>query len=260
MIKIIKPWFVVFVLSISASGVHAAAVFQIESARMTQLYSQTFDGLVFSTQVTDDGSFFGAVPFVNNPLFGVNRGVDVVTLSGQGGGSLVFDGNSLTSLQIVLPQTLFSFIDGLTTTTDAITNGFTVIANSLPESDGGNDPNFDVGSTFGNQSQTFPVLADASAFNLPGQPGVVTSCSSPSGNCALLPALSLDATRYTLAGTPTLAGGDDYIFRAQTSNGSYYEIEFTTAAVVPLPASFWLLCSGLIGLNILKRRGSFAAR
>ena len=61
------------VLSASAN----AATHNIESVTITQLFSSTFDGLVFTKAVTDDGSFFGNVPDIANPTFGVNRSINI---------------------------------------------------------------------------------------------------------------------------------------------------------------------------------------
>ena len=48
-----------------------SATYEIEAAEISQLFSATFDGLVFFKAVSDDGSFFGNVPDVSNPTFGV---------------------------------------------------------------------------------------------------------------------------------------------------------------------------------------------
>ena len=203
--------------------------------------------------MTDDGSFFGNVPDFNNPIFGVNRSTKwEKTGNFDGSGFITFEQNEPEAFFIQLPDIDISIITSPSSTMDMSSSGLYVTANNIP-SDDGYDNNYDVGEplSFGS---TDPV-GDFSAFNniIAGETGVLQSCVNPDGFCPLAPSLSLDFVRFTLEGTPTENGGDNFILRGQTSNASYLEIEFTTTAV-PLPAGIYLFLSGLVGLGLIKRR------
>ena len=75
--KLIKQAALTAVVTASALvsfGAHAQQqTCDISSAEVTQLFSTTFDGLVFSKAVVDDGTFFGDVPDIANPIWGGNR-------------------------------------------------------------------------------------------------------------------------------------------------------------------------------------------
>ena len=257
--KSIKSITAAIALTATAS-IAQAGTFEIESAQINQLFSATFDGLVFGKSVSDDGSFFGVIPDVANPTFGVNRSIQISNIGGTGSGSMVFDGTTLDELYIRIPDTMLTIITGATTTLVTTTAGASLRVSDANVVDGGNEANFDSGGTLADGSTA--ELVDFSTFNnfLAGDPGVVDSCADGAGNCGLLPALSLDGTRFTLEGTPTSSGGDTFILRVQTSNTSYYEVEFVTAAVqgknVPAMGAFGLvaLFGGLVAVAARLRR------
>ena len=246
------------VLSASAN----AATHNIESVTITQLFSSTFDGLVFTKAVTDDGSFFGNVPDIANPTFGVNRSINI-TQTGDfaGGGYINFDGTQLNNLAITLPDVTLTIITSASNTLTTETSGASITMSNIPDFDGGDDANFDHGGPLSAASEELAV--DFSNFNnlAAGEPGVVNTCVNPDNFCGLLPALSLDGYRYTLEGTPSADGGDTYTLRVQTANKSYYEVDFTTASVsssknVPAMGTFGLIAlfGGLIAVAAKLRR------
>lgn len=244
----------------AAASVAQAGTFSIESAQVNQLFSSTFDGLVFSKNVTDDGSFFGDIPDVSNPQFGVNRSILITNNGGTGAGSITFDGTELDELSIQLPDMTLTIITGATETLTTDTAGAALRLSDTNVVDSGDDANFDQGGLL--SANGLAELIDFSTFNDigAGAPGVVDTCANASGYCGLLPSLNLDGVRWTLEGTPSSSGGDTFILRAQTSNKSYYEVEFVTAAVagknVPAMGAFGLaaLFGGLIAVAARLRR------
>ena len=245
---------------LATASVAQADTYTIESAEIKQLFSATFDGLVFQKAVSDDGSFFGVVPDINNPVFGQNRSIQVNNTGGTGSGTITFDGTELDELYIRLSDINLTIITGPTTQLTTDTSGASLRISDSNVVDGGNDANFDHGGPLSAGSTA--ELVDFSTFNniLAGAPGVVDTCADGAGNCGLLPALSLDGMRFTLEGTPTSSGGDTFTLRAQTSNTSYYEVEFVTAAVagknVPAMGAFGLaaLFGGLVAVAARLRR------
>ena len=249
----------------ATASIAQAGTYSIESATVNQLFSSTFDGLVFSKSVTDDGSFFGAVPNVDDAQFGVNRSI-LVTSTGDntGSGSINFDGTEMDLLSVQLPNMTLTIITGadangpLTLVTE--TAGAAIRLSDTNVTDGGDDANFDQGGPLANNG--LAELIDFSTFNDlgAGAPGVVDTCVNASGYCGLLPSLNLDGVRWTLEGTPTANGGDTFILRAQTSNKSYYDITLVTAAVsgknVPAMGAFGLvaLFGGLVAVAARLRR------
>jgi hypothetical protein len=259
---------IAFLAATFASASSHAASYNIETVEITQLFSATFEGFAFRA-VSDDGTFFGDVPNIDNPTFGVNRVLDVsVTDASTAGGVINFDGNQLNNLTLSLPDTTLTILtsnDGVLTT---LAQGASITITDIPVFDGGLDDNFDVGSALGSQGEVSQADAaynlDFSTFNnLPaGDPGVVVSCVNEDGFCGLLPSLALDALRYTIEGTPTANGGDTFILRAQSWNNSYYEIVFTTAEIdggsknVPAMGTFGLIAlfGGLVAVSAKLRR------
>jgi hypothetical protein len=256
----------IFSLAISTamtlSAASYAADYEIESVEITQLFSATFDGLVFSKSLVDDGTFFGAVPDINNPVFGQNRAISISTTGDHdGGGTISFDGSQLNQLAVTLPDTVLTIITSATGTLVTETSGASFSINNVPNLDGGDDANFDSGGPLANGATDYAL--DFSEFNALGTPGVVNTCVNADNYCGLLPTLSLDGVRYTLEGTPTEAGGDVLTLRVQSSNGSYYEVELTTALAaednsknVPAMGTFGLvaLFGGLIAVAAKLRR------
>jgi hypothetical protein len=264
--KSIKSITAAIALTATAS-IAQAGTFEIESATVTQLFSSTFDGLVFSKSVTDDGSFFGIVPDINNPTFGVNRSILVEsTGDSTGSGSITFDGTELGLLSVQLPDLKLTIITGADATTGETlflvteTAGAAIRLSDKNVTDGGDDANFDQGGPLSDNG--LAELIDFSTFNniSAGAPGVVDTCVNASGYCGLLPSLNLDGVRWTLEGTPTTNGGDTFVLRGQTSNFSYYEITLETAAVVgknvPAMGAFGLvaLFGGLVAVAARLRR------
>lgn len=258
--KSIKSITAAIALTATAS-IAQAGTFEIESATVTQLFSSTFDGLVFSKSVTDDGSFFGSVPDIANPTFGVNRSILVEsTGDSSGSGSITFDGTEMDILSVQLPDQTLTIITGPTETLVTETAGAAIRLSDKNVTDGGDDANFDQGGPLSTNS--LAELIDFSTFNDigAGAPGVVDTCVNASGYCGLLPSLNLDGVRWTVEGTPTANGGDTFVLRAQTSNKSYYEVMIVTAAVagknVPAMGAFGLvaLFGGLVAVAARLRR------
>jgi hypothetical protein len=250
-------------ISTSAS----ANQYEIDSVTITQLFSSTFDGLVMEVAVEDDGTFFGNVPNIDNPIFGTNRSIQIDQVEGsEGTGFIGFDGTELDYLNITLPDVNLTIITSATNTLYTETSGASIsiypkLILGQAGVDGGDDANFDIGGPL-SENSTVQVV-DFSPFNnlAAGEPGVVTSCVNVDNFCGVLPALSLDGFRYTLEGTPTADGGDTYTLRVQTANFSYYEVEFTTASIsssknVPAMGTFGLIAlfGGLIAVAARLRR------
>ena len=246
----------------------ATTTVEIVSAEITQLFSATFDGLVFGKSVADNDTFFGDVPDIANPVFGVNRTINITNTGGTGGGLITFDGTQLDELAITLPDLQLQIIDGPGPTIITVeTEGASLSTEDIPHFDGGGDANFDFGTSLDdelppNNVATFQTI-DFSLFNniLGGDPGVVKSCTDSTGNCALLPSLSLDGVRYTLEGTLTATGGDSLTLRVQTSNTSYYEVALVTGGLavpgknVPVPAPFiYLTLAALAAVGVRLSR------
>ncbi len=234
----------------------------IASATLTQIWSATFDGLVFGQVIVDDGTFFGAVPNIGSPVFGVNRSITFTPTGGTAGGSITYDGTELDQLAVTFPDMTTSILDSATPA-QVGTVGGSLNIQTIPHFDGGNDANFDAGGLLGAGSTT--VIVDFSTFNdfVGGAPGVIKSCTSTVTTCSSLPALNLDGVRYTLQGTLTLAGGDALTLRVQTANASYYEVDLVTETIsplgknVPIPAIFIYLSAltfGLLGFVRLRKQ------
>jgi len=257
--KFLKTSVLSLAMAISASTL--AADYEIESVEIKQLFSATFDGLVFQKSLVDDSTFFGAVPDVSNPVFGANRSI-LVTSTGDhdGGGTISFDGSQLNQLAVTLPDLTLTIITSSTGTLVTETSGASFSINNVPNFDAGDDANFDVGGPLSAGATEYAL--DFSAFNALGTPGVVNTCVNADNFCGLLPTLSLDGVRYTLEGSPTEAGGDLLTLRVQTGNGSYYEVEMVTAVAsegsknVPAMGAFGLIAlfSGLVAVGAKLRR------
>ena len=232
-----------------------AQTFQINNVKVNQLFNTTFDGLVFSKAVVDDGTFFGSIPDINNPIFGLNRATAWEHVGGfSGAGTITFNQNIPQSFSVVLPDTNITFITLSFNTMQVETSGASFSAVSIPNN-GGYDSNFDAGGPLSLSSSS--IIVDWTELNdlTSGETGIVTSCQSPDGFCSLIHFLSLDMVRFTIEGTPSQNGGDEFILRGQTSNNSYIELELSTAAV-PLPAGIYLFLSGLVGLGLMRGRRS----
>ena len=245
----------------ATASIAQAGTYSIESATVNQLYSATFDGLILSKLVTDDGTYFGDIPDIDNPVFGTNRTIQITTNGDfTGSGSITFDGTEMDLLSAQLPDMTLTIITGATSTLVTETAGAAIRLSDKNVIDGGDDANFDQGGPLSTNS--LAELIDFSTFNDigAGEQGVVDSCVNPAGFCGNLPSLNLDGVRWTLEGTPTANGGDTFILRAQTSNKSYYEITLVTAAVtgknVPAMGAFGLvaLFGGLIAVAARLRR------
>lgn len=247
-------------MAISASAL--AVDYVIESVEIKQLFSATFDGLVFQKSLTDDDTFFGAVPDIANPVFGANRAISVASVGDyDGGGTISLDGSQLNQLAVTLPDLTLTIITSSTGTLVTETSGASLSINNVPNLDGGDDANFDFGGPLSAGAEEYAL--DFSAFNPLGDPGVVNTCVNADNFCGLLPSLSLDGVRYTLEGSPTEAGGDVLTLRVQTGNGSYYEVEMITAVAasegsknVPAMGTFGLvaLFGGLVAVAAKLRR------
>jgi len=246
-----------------------SATFDIDSVTLDQLFSSTFDGLVYQESVGNDGSFFGVIPNIDDYVFGVNRTINVISQPG-GSGHITFDeNNNLTELSIGFPDLTMNILTVLNpyTTLTVETSGVGLHIGTHPIEDSGHIANqLDVGGdiTENSKLERLYVSPFNDINNVNPQSGAVDSCISTgtgSDYCPIIPGLSLNATRYTLEGTPTDAGGDTFILRAQTfSNNSYYEITFTTAVAssnknVPAMGAFGLIAlfAGLITIGARLR-------
>ena len=198
-----------------------SATYEIESAEISQLFSATFDGLVFFKAVSDDGSFFGEVPDVANPSWGVNRSIQVSPANNgsEAFGTITFDGSNLTDALIGLADTNMSIIDGPGPTIIQVEASKAQITLSGPQVDDGFTSDFDAGKPL-SQGNTISVGA-FSRFD----GGIVTSCVDQTGNCSLLGGLNLNPVRYTISGTPGV--GEQLTLKVQTDNTSYYEVVLT---------------------------------
>ena len=234
----------------------------VTGASVTQLFSSTFDGLVFSKAVTDDGTFFGDIPDIGNPIWGVNRAVLFTETPGgnPGGGTITFDGTVLHQLALTFADQTLSILDAAPPNNlETTTSGGSLSIENIPNVDAGDDANFDVGGLLSAGSAVQTV--DFSQFNAVGNPGPVVTCTDTTGNCNLLPGLNLDGVRYTLEGTPGGVCNDSYTLRVQTGNNSYYEVAINTAPIVntknvPVPAMFiylTLALMGLVGVKLSRR-------
>ena len=221
-----------------------STTYEIEAADISQLFSATFDGLVFFKAVSDDGSFFGNVPDVNNPTWGVNRSIQVSPANNgsEAYGTITFDGSNISDALIGLPDTNMSIIDGPGPTVIQVESSKAQITLSGPQSDGGAASDFDAGGPL-SQGNTIGVGA-FSRFD----GGVVTSCVDQTGNCALLGGLNLNPVRYTIAGTPGV--GQQLTLKVQTDNTSYYEVVLTLGDEVGT-ASKNVPAMGAFGLTAL---------
>ena len=261
--KLIKKAAITAVMTASALASFATHAQQqtcdISSAVVTQLFSTTFDGIVFSKAVTDDGSFFGDIPDIANPIWGGNRSVQFSEISGgnPGGGAITFDGTALYQLAITFSDQRIDILDAappnnLVTTT----SGGSLSITSPSNLDGGDDANFDRGGPLGTGNTDLTV--DFTQFGAAGAPGSpVVTCTDTTGNCLAIPGLNLDGVRYTLEGTPSGVCSDNYTLRVQTDNNSYYEVDITTSPIVnsknvPVPAIFIYLTLAFMGLAGVK--------
>lgn len=248
--KLFKKSFIAVAGALLLSAHAQSATYEIESADISQLFSATFDGLVFFKAVSDDGSFFGNVPDVANPVWGVNRSINVFPANNgsEAYGTITFDGSNLTDALIGLADTNMSIIDGPGPTIIQVESSKGQITLSGPQNDGGFAADFDAGNPL-SQGNTISVGA-FSRFD----GGIVTSCVDQTGNCGLLGGLNLNPVRYTISGTPGV--GEQLTLKVQTDNTSYYEVvltlgnEVSDSKNVPAMGAFGLtaLFAGLLAV------------
>lgn len=229
---------VALLTAVAISGTAHSELYSIESAQVTDLFSTTFDGLIFGLSVdTTTGTFFGGIPNINDPEYGNNRAIKFDQDSVyNGGGVISISSEGVDYADITLADQTLTIITGQTGTLVTETSGAEIKINHASadlQVDGGDDSNFDIGGPLsaGNTVETL----DFSTFNniaAGDTNGPVLSCTNVDGYCGLLPALSLDGVRYTLEGTPSPAGGDTLTLRVQTSNNSYYEVELVTGPII----------------------------
>ncbi len=232
---------VAIVLSMASIGAQAAV---IADAQLIDLYSATFDGAL----TPDAGLFFGGDPSLNP------RNI-IVTSGGIGSGTIVFDGTTISQLNIVLPQMSLLINGGQATETTVLTNGVAITLDiTTPATD--NTPGF-----AGFQVEGAPsIIADFATFSTIVDSADDMQCYGAGGPgtglgplCGLIPILTLDGVRYQLDGVVTAGGGDSLLLSIQTGNNSIYEVAITTA-VVPVPAAVWLFGSALGLLGWMRRR------
>ncbi|MFW2405895.1 MAG: VPLPA-CTERM sorting domain-containing protein [Gammaproteobacteria bacterium] len=219
----------------------------IASAQLVDLYSATFDGAL----TPDPTLFFGGDPSLNP------RNIAITPISGTGSGTIVFDGTTISQLNIVLPQLRLDINGGPGTETTVLTNGNPITLDiSTPATD--NTPGF-----AGFQVEGAPnIIADFATFSTIVNASDPNDCYSTAAGpgtagplCGLIGILTLDGVRYQLDGTVTPGGGDNLLLTVQTGNNSIYEIAITTAAV-PVPAAVWLFGSALGLLGWMRRRAA----
>jgi|MDSY01.1.fsa_nt_gb hypothetical protein len=272
--KLVKQTFkgVALLAAVSISATAQSELYSIESVEVTQLFSSTFDGLIFQKAVdTASGTYFGGIPDISAPVYGVNRAIKFDKNSVyDGGGVISLSNEGLDYADITLPDYTLTIITGETTTLITETSGAEIKINHASadlQADGGDDANFDVGGPL--SALNVVETLDFSTFNnisIGDTDGPVLNCVNSAGYCGLLPALSLDGVRYTIEGTPSEAGGDTLTLRVQTSNNSYYEIEMITGPIiqaqlggaknVPAMGTFGLvaLFGGLVAVAAKLRR------
>ncbi|HJP38568.1 MAG TPA: hypothetical protein QF499_05480 [Gammaproteobacteria bacterium] len=227
---------VAVVLSVASVGVHAASY----TASLVDLYSATFDGAL----TPDAGLFFGGDPSMNP------RNI-AITPAGLGSATVVYDGTTLTQLDIILPQMTLLINSGQATETHILTNGVPISLDitGLPATDTeAGFPGFQVEAapTIVADFATFSTIVDSLDTNAcygAGGPGNVGPL------CGLIGILTLDGVRYQLDGT---AGGA-LTLSIQTGNNSIYEVALTP---VPVPAAVWLFGSALGLLGWMRRRAA----
>jgi len=226
------------VLSVAALSAQAAS---IVDAQLVDLYSATFDGAL----TPDAGLFFGGDPSLNP------RNI-VVTSLGTGSGTIVYDGTTLSQLNIVLPQMSLLLNGGQSTETTVLTNGVPITLDiTTPATD------TEAGYA-GFQVEGAPaIIADFATFSTIVNAGDDTMCYGAAGPgtgagplCGLIGILTLDGVRYELEGS---IAGNDLVLSVQTGNNSIYQINLTVATV-PVPAAVWLFGSALGLLGWMRRR------
>lgn len=236
-----------------------AAEYSIEEARIQNFFTATFDGLVWFKAVSDDSTFFGNIPDYNNPQFGVNRSIQVIdpTNGVDASGSINWDGTTLTSFMLYLPDIELNIIDSR----DLVTSETTLVQvqssgaqlNLIgPFTTETGDANFNAGGDLGENS----AISAGIFSRFTG--GVVTSCIGENtsgvmvqdgGKCNLIPGLNLNPVRYTIEGTP--APGATLLLRAQTDNTSYYEVELVLGDEITSSSSKNVPAMGTFGLVAL---------
>ena len=214
-----------------------SSIYLINQVNINQIYSYTFDG-----PTNQDDSYFGAIPEIDNPIHGINRSVAYLNSNSGGNGYLSFDGEELLGLSLLFPdgQFLIRMPNAPSNDTTVDISGMSLVIGG-PFYDAGTDINFDI----------------AKSSNIAGNWSPLSSVTQQcvGAGCTAIPFLNLDFLGFTLEGTPTEFGGDDFILRGQTNNTSYVEISFSTvASPVPLPAGIYLFLSGLVGLGLMRGR------
>lgn len=250
-------------ISVSAFSATLNATFSIDSASIVDLYSATFDGSLIpcngSESDPDECTFFnGNQPGVRNIAIASSP---ANTASGTFNINYDSDtGNILqvNSMYINLPDAVLT-INGETVVTVIQGNSVPTANDTIFIESGTGAPNgtadpHEVRALIGSADGLFehddaPNLdaPDFATFN-----DIVDSCDG--SLCGLIGILSLDAVRYRILGGVNAAGGDLFQLQAQTGNNSIYKVDFTTAAVIPVPAAVWLFGSALGLLGWMRRR------
>ncbi len=262
-------------ISISAFGAIVNGHFTINSASLTNVYSTTLDGACSPSAV---GEFFSCTP--DSPAGAALSVTDVNVGTNPGSGTLNVQYDNVTgeitqvNSMIILLRDMDITIGGASPTFLEIRNGNGVPgANDVTKIQSGwaqgtppstADPDEDFMFNTG-PSITLFQHDDAPNIDAPDFSSftdVVDLCHDGtrvpgSGSlCALIPLLGLDGVKYEIDGTISIngLGSDSFTLTTETGNSSSYELSFTTAAVVPVPAAVWLFGSALGLLGWIRRR------
>jgi len=233
---------IVSVMSLSAQAE------RIVSAQLIDYYSVTFDGALSP----DNSLFFRGDPSTNPRHI-------AITSQGAGSGTIVYDGTTLSQLDILLPDMLWVINAGQETETtfqtDSANSPAGIYVNvSTPAND--NTPGFTGFQVTGGAVPIVNFATFSDFINAADD----TECYGTAGPgtgvgplCGLVGILSMPGARYQLEGSLTPGGGDNLLLTVQDFHNSIYKIALTTAAV-PVPASVWLFGSALGLLGWLRRK------